>query len=158
MSEVNDGSPQAPSPEAPQAPKPDAETPPNWFDRTAVLWLVAITTLFCIEMYIYGRNGHIRICVGMEGVTDYTLLDTPRTDAKVSQFPFCAERLNIGMYGASEKVAEEGLNALCGRASTLLRADKTDCIRKENGWTRKVKRENLPPWDKRVYRRLLWLD
>jgi hypothetical protein len=130
----------------------------RWFDRSTRLWLAVIAVLFCVELYVYGRNGWVQVCVGIEGITDYTLLTTPRADARPGQFPFCAERLNIGMYSTADKSAEEALNSVCGRASALMKTEKLECVRRENGWTRHVVRKQVPPWDPRVYRRLLWLD
>ena len=122
------------------------------------LWVVGIASILALELYVYGHNGWIRVCVGQEGVTDFAALDAPRTQRRAAGFPVCMERLNLGMYSNGDEVARDALEQVCARGATLMGGDQRDCIRKEKGWIRRVDKQHVPPWDKRLYRRLLFLD
>lgn len=122
------------------------------------LWVVGVLAVLAGELYIYGHDGWIRVCVGREGVTDLSLLEQPRTHGGSGGYPVCAEQLNLGMYSRSNEAAREALDVACARGAALLRGDKTDCLRKERGWLRQVDKEHVPPWDDRLYRRLFFLD
>lgn len=146
----------ADSKEAAQAAKQDGGSTkprsPLWW------WVLGIVCVLGAELYVYGHNGWIRVCVGMQGVTDLALLDRPRHRDGMKGFPICTEQLNLGMYSRSEDAAREALEVVCTRGATLLRGAKQDCLRKDHGWLRRVDKENIPPWDERLYRRLLFLD
>jgi hypothetical protein len=122
------------------------------------MWLVGISCVLAAELYIYGHDGWVRVCVGLEGMTDLTLMERAKHGDGQRGFPICAEQLNLGMYSGSEEAAREALDVACARGATLLRSDKADCLRKEHGWIRRVDRETIPPWDPRLYRRLFFLD
>jgi hypothetical protein len=62
------------------------------------------------------------------------------------------------MYSDSEEAARAALDEACARATTTNHVARTHCVRRENKWTRKVFKENIPPWDERLYKRLLWLE
>lgn len=122
------------------------------------MWLGVVAVIFAVELFIYGHAGIIRVCVGLEGQTDFSLLERRDPQAPPREHPYCAERRNIGMYPRAEEAAREALDEACQRAAALTRGDQHACIRREQGWVRQVHKQNLPPWDERVYRRLLWLD
>jgi hypothetical protein len=122
------------------------------------LWVAGILAVLAGELYIYGHDGWIRVCVGREGMTDLSLLDQPRAHGGNGGYPVCAEHLNLGMYSRSNETAREALEVACTRGAGLLRGDKTDCLRKERGWLRRVDKEQVPPWAPRLYRRLFFLD
>ena len=174
-----------PSASAPDAPAPDAPAPdapatnatsaseadagastsaPHKQDSekkgraTTWAWVVGIVTILAAELYVYGHDGWIRVCIGKEGKTDFTLLDKPRQPGSSGPFPICAERLNLGMYSNGDDIAREALEHACFRGATLMGGDQRDCIRKDEGWTRRVDKQHIPPWDRRLYRRLLFLD
>lgn len=121
-------------------------------------WLVGIACVLAAELYIYGHDGWVRVCVGLDGVTDLSLMDRPKHADRPRGFPICAEQLNLGMYSQSDDAAREALNVACARGAALMRGDKSDCLRKEHGWVRRVDKENIPPWDSRFYRRLFFID
>jgi hypothetical protein len=127
-------------------------------DRTIWFWVLGIVIALSVELYIYGRNGFVQVCVGVEGVTDYAQRNMPRSAVNAKTAPHCASRLNLGMYSDTDERAREALNEACSRATILNRKELTPCLRRENKWTRQVYKEQVPPWDKRLYRRLLWLD
>jgi hypothetical protein len=141
---------------APAAPLEKKPTRERWWESTWT-WVVGIVALLCLELFIYGHDGHIRVCVGLQSLTDYSLLDKPRSELTVRQFPFCADRTNLGMYSSSEDAAQAALQESCNRAAVLLKRDRLECLRRENGWTRQVTRTQVPPWDRRLYRQLFWL-
>jgi len=109
-------------------------------------------------LYIYGHDGWIRVCIGKEGTTDFALLDKQRTQGAARGFPICVERLNLGMYSNGDDIAREALEQVCARGATLMGGDQRECIRKEKGWSRRVDKKQILPWDRRFYRRLLFLD
>lgn len=121
-------------------------------------WVAGVLAVLAGELYIYGHDGWIRVCVGREGITDLSLLEQPRTHGGSGGYPVCAEQLNLGMYSRSDEAAREALEVACVRGAALLRGDKTHCLRKERGWLRRVDKEQIPPWDSRLYRRLFFLD
>lgn len=130
----------------------------RWLDRSTALWLGVVAIVFAVELFIYGHAGIIRVCVGLEGQTDFSLLNRKTADASPRSHPFCAERRNIGMYPNADEAARAALEEACQRGAVLTRGDQRACLRREKGWVRQVHKENVPPWDERVYRRLLWLD
>lgn len=121
------------------------------------IWLVGIACILSMELYIYGHNGWVRVCVGIEGATKFELLDQPKGHGNRG-YPVCAEQMNLGMYSRSEDAAQESLDVACARGATLIHGNKQDCLRKEHGWVRRVDKEQVAPWDPRLYRRMLFLD
>lgn len=121
------------------------------------MWLVGIACILSIELYIYGHNGWVRVCVGIEGATKFELLDQPKGHGGRG-YPVCAEQMNLGMYSRSEDAAQESLDVACTRGATLIHGNKQDCLRKEHGWIRRVDKAQVAPWDPRLFRRMLFLD
>src|SRR5690606_5818065 len=74
------------------------------------VWAALIFTLLAAELYAYGDNGQVRVCVGRNGITDFAQLDKPRQGNIAAGYPFCVESLNLGMYSRSDDVAKEALN------------------------------------------------
>lgn len=146
--ESSGGEPTSPTPEK------DEEKRDKWFWH----WVVGIIAVLCVELYIYGHNGKIEVCVGVEGVTDWSLIGKPKTPDNFAKSPKCAQRMNLGMYGDSEEAARAALDEACARATTTNHVARTDCVRRDKKWTRKVFKEHIPPWDERLYKRLLWLE
>lgn len=123
-----------------------------------LVWLLGLACILSIELYIYGHNGWVRVCVGIEGATKFELLDHPKEHGGQRGYPVCAEQLNLGMYSRSEDAAQEALDVACTRGATLIHGNKQDCLRKEHGWMRRVDKAQVPPWDPRLFRRMLFLD
>lgn len=151
-------------PESPHLPEPHPSAPsapaksPNRSRAAWWPWLVGIAGILAAELYVYGHDGWVRVCVGRDGLTDLTMLDRPRPHDGIRGFPICAEHLNLGMYSRSDDAAREALDVACARGATLLRGEKADCLRKDHGWLRRVDKKNIPPWDPRLYRRLFFVD
>lgn len=122
------------------------------------VWAAGIVTLLVAELYAYGHNGHVRVCVGRKGITDFAQLDKPRKGNIASGYPFCVENLNLGMYSRSDDVAKEALDVACSRAATLLRGEKSECVRRDKDWIRRVDKSTIPPWDPRLYKRLFFVE
>lgn len=139
-------------------PEPDAAKPPPRKGISGVAWALLILTLLAAELYAYGHNGEVRVCVGRKGLTDFTQLDKPRQGNLAAGYPFCVESLNLGMYSRSDDVAKEALDVACARASALLRGEKSECIRRDKDWIRRVDKTSIPPWDPRLYKRLFFIE
>lgn len=136
-----------------EAPKP-RET---WINT--LVWALGILVLLGIEIYVYGHNGDIEVCVGIDKLTDYTIRAETRTKANATKHPFCAKRVNLGMWSKGDELADAALKEACGAASRVVGAEhRQKCIRRDDPWTRFVEKKQIPPWDPRLYRRLLWLD
>lgn len=121
-------------------------------------WLLGIACVLGAELYVYGHDGWVRVCVGLQGVTDLNLMDRPKASERMHGFPICAEQSNLGMYSRSDDAARDALEVACARGASLLHGDKQACLRKENRWIRRVDKASIPPWDERLYKRLLFLD
>lgn len=142
--------------ETSNAPKPEPRVPKKRI--SGFVWAALILTLLSAELYAYGHNGEVRVCVGRKGLTDFTQLDKPRNGNVAAGYPFCVESLNLGMYSRSDDVARDALDVACARASALLRGEKSECIRRDKDWIRRVDKKNVPPWDRRFYRRLFFIE
>ncbi len=122
------------------------------------LWVVGIALILSLELFIYGHNGHVRVCVGVDGVTDWALKYQPKTPDNYRKAPMCAERLNLGMYSGTQEAAEGALDEACRRATMMNRKALPDCLRREKKWTRQVDKDQVFPWDERLYKRLFWME
>jgi hypothetical protein len=124
-----------------------------------LIWALGILCLLGIELYVYGHDGDIEVCVGIDKLTDYAIRAEPRTKANATKHPFCAKRVNLGMWSKSDELADAALKEACGAASRVVGAEhRQKCIRRDDPWTRFVEKQQIPPWDPRLYRRILWLD
>ncbi len=134
-----------------------AETSSN--DRRGFwLWVAGVAIILSVELFIYGHDGRIEVCVGVEGHTDWALKGKPRTPDNFRRAPMCAERMNLGMYSNSQDAAEAALDEACRRATRMNQKALPDCLRRDKKWTRQVTKEQVPPWDERLYKRLLWME
>jgi hypothetical protein len=144
------------------AEKPPAAAPgkkrPLKRDREFWFWLAGILVVLSIEVFIYGHNGKIEVCVGKEGLTDWSLKDHARTPENFRRAPTCAHRMNLGMYEGTEEQSQAALRDACARATVTNRLAMPDCLRRDKQWERKVEKTQIAPWDERLYRRMLWLD
>lgn len=134
--------------------KEESET---WINTMA--WVLGIVLVLGVELFIYGHNGFIRVCVGVDTLTDYSLKTEPRSRENAKNHPFCAQRLNLGMWTSSDDLAKESLQEACTMAARVVGQEhKEKCLRKDQPWTREVEMEHVMPWDPRLYRKLLFLD
>jgi hypothetical protein len=156
--------------QAANAEKSDADSEPKDAPKSAaprkretwtntLLWALGILVVLGVEMYIYGHDGDIEVCVGIDKLTDYSIRTEPRSKANASKHPFCAKRVNLGMWNNGEELAEAALKEACGAASRVVGAEhRQKCLRRDDPWSRFVEKQHIAPWDPRLYRRLLWLD
>lgn len=145
------------SQESDAAPTPSKDPPESW--RNTILWAVGIAAVLCVELFVYGHDGRIQVCVGVDTLTDYALRAEPRTKENAKKHPFCAERLNLGMWSSKDDLSQAALNDACTAAARIVGQEhRQKCLRKDEPWTRFVEKEHVMPWDSRLYRRLLWLD
>jgi hypothetical protein len=96
--------------------------------------------------------------VGIEGVTQWELKDQPKAPETYRKGPICSKRMNLGMYEGNDEQSQTALREACSRATVSNRDALPDCIRRDKKWARQVYKKQIPPWDKRFYRRLLWID
>jgi hypothetical protein len=127
-------------------------------DGALLPWVVGILVILAVELFIYGHDGRIEVCVGIKDRTDFSLAGQPRTKENARKIPACAERMNLGMWGSSEARGKEALEQACKKATRFQAQQTTACLRNDGNWTRKVREEQIMPWDPRLYRRLLFLD
>jgi hypothetical protein len=137
-----------------EAPKRKPETWTN-----TLLWLAGILLLLGIELYIYGHDGYVQVCVGIQEITKFELRHEVKTKANAKHHPFCAERMNLGMWSSSEEHGKAALEEACHSAARVVGMErKQHCLRNDDPWKRFVDTQQVMPWDPRFYRRLLWLD
>jgi hypothetical protein len=139
----------------------EKSAPPGLFTRVrermrGKLWLVLLAAgLF--ELWLFGRRGHIEVCVGRQGVHDFALLGQPRTEENTQRYPSCEKRLNIGVRSHFDELVEDGMLHACRRATILRGKDATlACAIKFEGWEHRVAVEHCPPWHDHYYQRLFW--
>ncbi|HTM43701.1 MAG TPA: hypothetical protein VL137_02030 [Polyangiaceae bacterium] len=159
MSEPNSGSEGSPQSAESAAATPAPVEPPPKTDRSTLYWAVGIVALVFAELYYYGHNGELKVCVGKEGVHDFNLIGQMRTDENRWKFPFCEDRVNLGLRDEFDDLGRDAVKSACRRATLLhFQSEAADCVALENHWKRKVITRQVMPWERRFYRQLLWLD
>jgi hypothetical protein len=152
------GEPASTSEDGKNSKAPNAKKEPETWTNTFI-WIGVIVLALGIELFIYGHDGRIQVCVGIDKLTDYAIRNEPRTKENAVKHPFCAERLNLGMWSSSEKHSKAALTEACSAAARVVGAEhRQKCLRRDEPWTRFVETEHIMPWDSRLYRRLFWLD
>jgi len=122
----------------------------------AKVWL-ALVVIAIFEMWLFGRRGHIELCVAREGVHDFALLDTPRTDDNTRRYPTCEKRLNIGITSHFEQAIEDAALHACRRANILRSKEEAiACVLQQAGWQRRTRTTWCPPTHDHYYKRLFW--
>lgn len=109
-----------------------------------------------LELYAFGARGEVEVCVAKDGVHDFALLGTPRTDQNRARFPSCETRLNLGVFGDFEKREEEAMYLACRRATILGGKRDTATCAAKIGWSHRSTSQQIWPWDRRFYRQLFW--
>jgi hypothetical protein len=135
-------------PATPVAPKPR---------RRGLYWAVGLFLAALFELWLFGRRGHIEVCVGRQGEHDFALLGTPRTDENTRRYPSCEKRLNLGVTSHYDEAVEDAMLYACRRANILRGRDAIlICAVKEDGWEHRVVTSWCPPWHDHYYKRLFW--
>jgi hypothetical protein len=124
--------------------------------RGRYVWL-ALLAVGLFELWLFGRRGHIEVCVAKEGVHDFALLGQKRTDENTRRFPTCEKRLNLGITSSFDDAREEAMLRACHRANILRGKQATlVCAIEEDGWQHRLTVEHCPPWHDHYYQRMLW--
>lgn len=141
-------------PEASPASRPPASAPRRSASR--LVWL-AILAFGLTELWLFGRNGDLRVCVVRAGEHDLALVDTPRTDENTRRYPSCERRQNVGLRSHYAERVEDAMIHACRRATILRGRQATlDCALKRDGWEHHVEGRWVAPWEPAYYQRLFW--
>lgn len=124
--------------------------------RSNLIWFGSIFVILCIELYIFGKNGLINVCVGRP-YTDFSLIGAQVTPQNRLKMPTCELRFNIGMSNKYDETVKQAHLAACQRA-TLRQGIKgrTQCLSTSEGWRKYIVVEQAYPWQKPFYERLFW--
>jgi hypothetical protein len=110
-----------------------------------------------VELWAFGSRGHINLCVGREGVHDFSLVGQDRNDENTRRYPSCEKRVNIGITSHYDEANEDAAINACRRATILRpKAETIACVIKEAGWQHQVETKWCPPWHDHYYKRLFW--
>jgi hypothetical protein len=127
--------------------------------RGVLYWVLLVLVLLGVELYYYGSKGDIKVCVAKEGAHDFGLIGKERTDANRWKFPFCEDRVNLGLRSHYDEMGREAVKVACRRATLMhFKDEQGACNSGDKNWKRKVTSKQIPPWDRRFYRRLFLLD
>ncbi len=122
-----------------------------------VRWWWLLLAALVIEFYVYGSRGHIEVCVGKQGETDFALVGKERTDDNRWKFPRCEAASNLGLVSKYEQATKEATSVAC-RGATIFRhqGEGKQCVAGEAGWQHRVQTRHAMPWEKAFYQHLLW--
>lgn len=125
--------------------------------RNTLIWVAAIGLLLTIELYLFGRNGYIDVCIGRDGITDFGLVGEPVTQETSRKAPLCQRRHNLGMQSRYDEELKAGLRQACQRANaTFGTRDVMSCINGKDPWAHWIASEQVPPWHEAFYKQMLW--
>ncbi|MBC8072125.1 MAG: hypothetical protein IAG13_27640, partial [Deltaproteobacteria bacterium] len=125
--------------------------------RRVIPWWSFVLAALVIEFAIYGHAGHIEVCVGKQGETDFTLSGQARTDDNRWKFPRCEERVNLGLVSHREQLTKEAVHVAC-RGATIFRhqGEGKACTEGKAGWEQHIEASQCPPWHGHFYAHLFW--
>ena len=125
--------------------------------RARVRWWWFLIAALVIEFWWYGRRGHIEVCVGKDGETDFALIGQERTDDNRWKFPRCESRENLGLKSHYEQAVDESLKVAC-RGATIFhhQGEGKACVAADKGWIHRIEVSHCPPWHKHFYEHLFW--
>lgn len=125
--------------------------------RRAIPWWSFVLAALVIEFYIYGRQGHIEVCVGKQGETDFALTGNERTDENRWKFPRCESRLNLGLVSHADQLTKEATLVAC-RGATIFRhqGEGKACTEGKAKWEHRIETHQCPPWHGHFYEHLFW--
>ena len=152
-------------PEEPTAPKGDTKASGEAASADAkpraraggVKWWWFLIAALVIEFWLYGRRGHIDVCVGKDGETDFALVGRERTDENRWKFPRCEARLNLGLKSHYDETVDEALHVAC-RGATIFhhQGEGKMCVAADKGWIHRIEVSHCPPWHGHFYEHLFW--
>lgn len=112
------------------------------------------------ELWLFGRRGHLEVCVAKQGVHDFALLAEKRTDANTRRYPTCESRQNLGVVSSYDDARTDAVVRACHRANILRGKDAREatliCAVEEDGWQHRVTEAQCLPWHDHYYERMLW--
>ncbi len=144
---------EAAAPSDASSPTGDAAPKPG---RARYLWVVLLG-IGLLEVWLFGRRGHVEVCVAKEGVHDFALIGQKRTDANTRQYPTCDKRLNLGITSSYEDAVKDAELHACHRANILRGKEATlICAIEQEGWQHRLTEQHCPPWHDHYYKRMFW--
>lgn len=142
--------------EAATEPKPAAPVEPTK-SRLRVKWWWFLIAALLIEFWLYGRRGHIEVCVGKNGETDFALVGQERTDENRWKFPRCEQRLNLGLKSHFDDATKESIAVACRGATIFHHQGETKaCVAADKGWVHRIDVGHCPPWHDHFVEHLFW--
>lgn len=146
---------------APETALPTGQAPRRRFGP--VRWWWFLIAALVIEFWIYGRRGHVEVCVGKQGETDFALVDhtgqarQPRDDSNRWKFPRCEPRDNLGLVSKYDEVTTEAASVAC-RGATMLKhqGQGKSCVARKDGWEHRITTRQTWPWDPKFFAHLFW--
>jgi len=125
--------------------------------RRVIRWWWFLLAALVIEFWLYGRRGHIEVCVGKDGETDFALVGQERTDENRWQFPRCEQRSNLGLTSHFDEATEEATRVAC-RGATIFRhqGETKVCVAADKGWVHRIEVSHCPPWHGHFFEHLFW--
>ncbi len=130
---------------------------PSRWEALRGRWWILLVAIGLIELYLFGSRGHVEVCVAREGVHDFALLGSERTEENTQRFPTCEARRNIGITSHYDEVVEAATIHACTRANILRSTtEKAICVIRQDGWQHRVHTAWCPPWHDHYYKRLFW--
>jgi hypothetical protein len=141
------------------ASEPEATPPvePKKTSRFRLKWWWFLIAALLIEFWLYGRRGHIEVCVGKNGETDFALVGQERTDENRWKFPRCEERLNLGLKSHFDDATKESIAVAC-RGATIFhhQGESKACVAADKGWIHRIDVGHCPPWHEHFVEHLFW--
>lgn len=125
--------------------------------KRRIPWLAIILVIAAVELFLFGNRGRIQVCVAKEGVHDFDLVDTPRTDDNAARYPSCETRLNIGMKSRYDDLKTDAVVQACRRANMFRGKEAIlTCAVEADGWTHRVTADFVKPWEPEYRDKLFW--
>lgn len=120
-------------------------------------WWWILPAAAVVEFWVYGYRGHVEVCVGKQGQTDFALIGKERTDENRWRFPRCEERLNLGLRSHYDERVDEAVRVACRGATIFRNQGEMDiCVDGKDGWEVRIETSQCPPWHAHYYEHLFW--
>ena len=142
--------------EGSDAPEPKAESD-DGAPKRRIPWLAIILVIAAVELFLFGSRGRIEVCVAKDGVHDFDLVGTPRTEDNTARYPSCETRLNIGMKSRYDDLETDAVVQACRRANMFRGKEAIlTCAVQADGWKHRVTATFVKPWEPEYRKRLFW--
>ena len=125
--------------------------------KRRIPWLAIILVIAAVELFLFGNRGRIEVCVAKEGVHDFGLVGTPRTEDNTASYPSCETRLNIGMKSRYDDLKTDAVVQACRRANMFRGKEAIlTCAVEADGWTHRITTDFVKPWEPEYRKKLFW--